>query len=241
MNAQEYYSRNVLLHGQGLAQIKPHDCTTLPRVPTETDYALYWLSKEGIRGGILDVGCAGLDLLIKSSQLFSHQNGVDIVSLPAWAAYPAIRTRTCNLDQGPLPYDDESFDAVTCLMVLEHVFDPYHGVRELRRVCKSNGRVVIGVPNIAGPKRRFELLAGKLPVTSARFSFSEDSWDGYHLHNFTKATLDWLLRREGLIPIRWAAQGKFRTLKRLRPSLFGNDLIVLARKTIPNPSLQFPF
>jgi hypothetical protein len=126
-------------------------------------------------------------------------------------------------------------------MVLEHVFDPFHCVRELRRVCKSGGRVVIGVPNIAGLKRRFEVLFGKMPITSARFSFSENAWDGYHLHNFTRESLGWLLKREGLKPLHWAAQGSFVTLKRLRPSLFGNDLIVLAEKTNPQPELHFPF
>jgi 2-polyprenyl-3-methyl-5-hydroxy-6-metoxy-1,4-benzoquinol methylase len=241
MNAEQYYTRNVLLHGQSLPQVQLHDYVRLPRVPSEADYALFWLSRENISGAILDVGCAGLDLLIKAQRMFRERCGVDIVPLPAWEKYPDIKASTCNLDNGNLPFADETFNAVTCLMVLEHVFDPFHGVRELRRVCKPNGRVVIGVPNIAGPKRRLELLVGKLPITSARFSFGEDAWDGYHLHNFTKNTLDWLLRREGLRPICWAAQGKFSSLKQLRPSLFGNDLIVLAEKTTPDRDCPFPF
>ncbi len=240
MNAQEYYARNVLLHGQGLPQPKPQDLARLPGVPSESDYALFWLSQTGIRGAILDVGCAGLDLLIKAEPLFNERQGVDIVRLPCWEAHSAIKTRTCDLDGGPLPFADESFEAVTCLMVLEHIFDPFHAVRELRRVCKPQGRVVIGVPNIAGPKRRLELLVGKLPVTSARFSFAEDSWDGYHLHNFTKNTLSWLLRKEGLRPMRWASHGRLARLKQLRPSLLGNDLIVLAEKTAPDCGRPFP-
>lgn len=224
-----------------MPEVKLHDYVKLPTVPSELDYALHWLSREGIDGAILDVGCAGLDLLIKAGRMFRERCGVDIVPLPAWKKYPEINASTCNLDNGNLPFADESFNAVTCLMVLEHVFDPFHGVRELRRVCKPNGRVVIGVPNIAGLKRRLELLFGKLPITSARFSFHEDAWDGYHLHNFTKNTLDWLLRKEGLKPIRWASQGKFPALKRLRPSLFGNDLIVLAEKVAPARDYPFPF
>jgi SAM-dependent methyltransferase len=241
MNAEQYYSRNVLLHGQTLPQVKLHDYVKLPPVPSEADYALFWLACEGISGSLLDVGCAGLDLLIKAERMFRERCGVDIVPLPSWEKYPQISTRTCNLDNSNLPFADDTFNAVTCLMVLEHVFDPFNGVRELRRVCKPGGGVVIGVPNIAGPKRRLELLTGKLPITSARFSFGEDAWDGYHLHNFTKDSLDWLLRKEGLRPIHWASQGKFPALKRLRPSLFGNDLIVFAEKTIPNLNRPFSF
>ena len=72
-------------------------------------------------------------------------------------------------------------------------------------------------------------------------SFSENAWDGYHLHNFTQASLDWLLRKEGLLPLRWAAQGRCRWLKSKWPSLFGNDLVVLASKAEPEPERPFPF
>lgn len=213
------------------------DFARLPAAPTELDYALHWLAMERVSGALLDVGCAGLRLLANAQRQFSKRCGVDIVSFPAWSGHPQIDARVCNLDEGPLPFADEAFDAVTCLMVIEHVFDPFHAVREIRRVGKPGARVVLAVPNIAGIKRRLELLLGRLPVTSAQFSFAEGSWDGFHLHNFTQRTFDWLLRREGLTPLRWAAQGKLQSLKRWRPSLFGNDLIVLARKSEPQPKL----
>jgi len=217
------------------------DFRQLPCAPAEMDYALHWLTLDDMHGAILDVGCAGLRLLASVGDRFTRRCGVDIVSFPAWAGHPGIEARTWNLDEGELPYPDETFDAVTCLMVVEHVFDPYHAVRELRRVCKSDGRVIVGVPNLAGIKRRLELLMGKLPITSAQHSFSENAWDGYHLHNFTQASLDWLLRKEGLVPTRWAAQGRLRWLKQTWPSLFGNDLMVMAIKAEPQPHLSFPF
>jgi SAM-dependent methyltransferase len=237
MNAEQYYQQVVLLHGQSIATRDVRDFSKLPLSPSEMDYALHWLAEEEIEGAILDVGCAGLRLLANAHDGFGVRCGVDIVSFPAWAEHPAIDARIANLDEGPLPYADESFDAVTCLMVLEHVFDPFHAVRELRRVCKPAGRVIIGVPNIAGIKRRLEILVGRLPVTSTLHSFSENAWDGYHLHNFTRASLDWLLRKEGLAPIRWAAQGLFPPLKQKWPSLFGNDLIVMARRAEPRLDL----
>jgi len=239
MTAEEYYQRNALVHLDN-GSLNPQDFRVLSAAPSEVEYALHWLAKDGIGGALLDVGCGPLGLLARAGTRFGRRAGVDIAASPLWAAHPEIKTNIANLDEGSLPFADGEFDAVTCLMVIEHVFDPFHAVRELRRVCKQAGRVVVGVPNLAGLKRRIELLFGRLPVTSTQGSFTHHAWDGYHLHNFTRASLDWLLRREGLKPLRWAAQGRFKTLKQACPSLFGNDLLVLAAKAAPQPDLRFP-
>jgi SAM-dependent methyltransferase len=217
----------------------PRDFRRLSPQPSEAEYALYWLVGEGKQGAILDAGCGPLTLLKGAREMFARREGVDIARSANWDTQSEIHTQLCNLDRGALPFADESFDAVTCLMVIEHVFDPFHAVRELRRVCKLDGCVVIGVPNLAGLKRRLELLFGNLPVTSTQASFSNGAWDGYHLHNFTRASFDWLLRKEGLEPVRWAAQGRFKWLKQRWPSLFGNDLIVMARVSRPRTDLPF--
>jgi SAM-dependent methyltransferase len=241
VTAEEYYERHALAQmPAAAAATNSRDFRVLSSRPSEAEYALHWLFREGVEGAILDVGCGPLTLLTEAQRMFTRCQGVDIARSPNWSAQPGIVTQLCDLDQSRLPFTDESFDAVTSLMVIEHVFDPFHAVHELRRVCKQDGRVVIGVPNLAGWKRRVELLFGKLPVTSTQGSFTNGAWDGYHLHNFTQASLDWLLRKAGLEPIRWAAQGRFRALKQWRPSFFGNDLIVIARKTVPQPQRPFP-
>lgn len=240
MTAEEYYQTHSLVHGLS-ANVQSRDYSRLSSRPSEVEYALYWLQAERITGAILDVGCGPLSLLTGAEGMFTRREGVDIARCPNWDTEPDIRAQLCNLDEEPLPFAEDTFDAVTCLAVLEHVFDPFHAVRELRRVCKPAGRVVVGVPNVAGIKRRLELLRGKLPITSARFSFDEGAWDGFHLHNFTRASLDWLLRKEGLEPIRWASAGRFRVLKQWRPSLFGNDLVTVLKKVAPKPQRNFPF
>jgi SAM-dependent methyltransferase len=47
-----------------------------------------------------------------------------------------------------LPFDDATFDVITCLEGIEHVLEPFHLVGELARVCRPGGRVVISTPNI---------------------------------------------------------------------------------------------
>src|SRR5262249_41628663 len=98
MNAEQYYSRHVQLHGQTVPEIDARDFARLPAVPTECDYALHWLAQEGVMGAILDVGCAGLKLLASAKARFRYRQGVDIVRLPAWDAFPDIGTQICDLD-----------------------------------------------------------------------------------------------------------------------------------------------
>jgi len=238
MTAEEFYQANATKQPLEIESFAV-DQQRLSARPSETEYALHWLAEERIAGALLDVGCGPLRLLQAARGRFQRLVGLDIAAASIWDRHPEIDTRIADLDKGPLPFADASFDAVTCLMVIEHVFDPYHAVRELRRVCKPAGRVVIGVPNLVGIKRRLEVLLGRLPVTSTQHSFDHGAWDGFHLHNFTKGSLDWLLRKEGLRPIRWAAQGAFPALKRRFHALLGNDLIVLAVRAGPQPDRPF--
>lgn len=238
MTAEEFYQQHALKQPVEFETLEQGDGKLSAR-PSESEYALHWLAQEGIRGALLDVGCGPLRLLQAARGRFQQRVGLDIAGMAVWEQHPDISTQIADLDKGPLPFGDASFDAVTCLMVIEHVFDPYHAVRELRRVCKPAGRVVIGVPNLVGIKRRLEILLGRLPITSTQHSFDSGAWDGFHLHNFTKGSLDWLLRKEGLQPIRWAAQGAFPWFKQRFHSLLGNDLIVMASRAEPQPDLPF--
>ncbi len=45
----------------------------------------------------------------------------------------------------PLPFPDQAFDRVLCALVLDHIADLELLFREMRRVCRSSGRVVVTV------------------------------------------------------------------------------------------------
>lgn len=240
MQPVKYYQRNALLHGEVQTR-SGQENDRLSKNPSEVDIALFWLNRLGVQGSILDVGCGTLNLLTGANKLFQRRVGVDIAEHPNWKKCPEIEKYVLDIDELNLQFSDDCFDAVTCLMTIEHIFDPFHVVREIRRVCKEQGVVIVAVPNIAGIKRRLELLLGKLPISSTRDSFAENAWDGFHLHNFTKKSFEWLLRKEGLVPIKWASQGKLQFLKKLRVSLFGNDLIALCKKESPQQNLPASF
>lgn len=46
-------------------------------------------------------------------------------------------------DAHNLPFEDQSFDAVLCAEVLEHLIDPMQAISEMRRVLKPGGRAII--------------------------------------------------------------------------------------------------
>jgi len=97
------------------------------------------------RPRILDVGCGtGANLLMLSK--YGDAEGVDVSE----DALAFCRERGLgNVKLGAaedLPYDDGTFDLVTALDVVEHLDDDLAGLREMRRVLRPGGRVLLFVP-----------------------------------------------------------------------------------------------
>jgi SAM-dependent methyltransferase len=180
----------------------------------------------------LDLGCGNLSNLITLENLFNRGFGVDIAEYSSWKLF-TDRFKTCsqNLDNSSLPFEDKMFDAVTILMVLEHVFDPFTVIEEIARVTKPEGYLVINVPNIAYIKHRFGLFMGRLPNTSSINCWEMREWDGGHIHYFTLERLTWLLEKFGNYQVlKVESSGKFGQLKSLFPKLLCSDLQLLCRK-----------
>lgn len=59
---------------------------------------------------------------------------------------------------GHWPFDDESFDHVVAIEGIEHLENPWHFVREAKRVLKDGGSLVITTPNILTIKSRLSYL-----------------------------------------------------------------------------------
>lgn len=97
------------------------------------------------RPKILDVGCGtGANLVMLKE--FGEAHGIDV----SHDALSFCRERGLeNVRHGAaeeLPYEDETFDLVTALDVVEHLDDDAAGLREFRRVLRPSGRILLFVP-----------------------------------------------------------------------------------------------
>ena len=94
---------------------------------------------------IADVGCgmgASLDQLAKLGTVI----GADFS--PTALAFARSRTREPLVAAAlpSLPFADGFFDVVCALNVIEHIEDDYAAVRELCRICRPGGLLVLTVP-----------------------------------------------------------------------------------------------
>lgn len=234
MDVKNFYENTALRNSSNSNNLIPKPVSFVgkwgSKTRIQTTYEM--LSSYAPFENLLDLGCGDLTNLITLENLFKKGFGVDIATYPTWKPLEE-RLITCqhNLDAGSLPFSDQMFDAVTILMVLEHIFDPFKVIEEISRITKPKGYLVINVPNIANIKHRFELLFGQFPITSSVNCWELREWDGGHIHYFTLERLIWLLGTFGNYQVlQIQGSGKFAPLKRLRPGLLCSDLQLLCQK-----------
>jgi SAM-dependent methyltransferase len=97
----------------------------------------------GFSGRLLDVGCGNSPFRHLLSPATSRYQGVDVA---AAANFGYKNPDTVYYDGHVLPFPDASFDAVLCTEVLEHIADPAETIREIHRVLKPAGRLVLTIP-----------------------------------------------------------------------------------------------
>jgi SAM-dependent methyltransferase len=206
------------------------------------------------KGRMLDVGCGDGSVLKLAQELGWNAEGVDFDP----QAVDAARRKGLSVRLGGLAeqrYPDESFDLVPMSHVIEHVHDPLATLREVRRVLRAGGTLVITTPNAASwghrrfgrhwvhldPPRHLKIFdADSLAALARRAGFGQSAFSStLRITPFTFAQSR-LIRRSGrgdmmhpptLSALIYGRAATFvEMLMRLRDPLVADELLLEARK-----------
>jgi SAM-dependent methyltransferase len=157
----------------------------IPGGPDQLAARAMFFAAPGQGARLLDIGCGEGQMLRRLERLGWQAEGVDIDPV----AVATGRAQGLSILQGDVEsqrYVADSFDAVSMNHVIEHVFDPVGLLKEINRILKVGGTLVIVTPNVR---------------SWGHAHFGED-WRGLepprHLHLFTIEALRSLVGRAGL-------------------------------------------
>ena len=110
------------------------------------------LCEAGADDTVLDVGCGPGLLACAFAKVTAHVTGIDMTSRMITLARQQQREAGlhnmtwCEGVARDLPYDNASFSIVVSRYMFHHVVDPAAVLREMYRVCRPGGRVLVADP-----------------------------------------------------------------------------------------------
>ncbi len=123
--------------------------------PLLSNYALekrWQLVAPYMRGRVLDVGC-GYTRLPDRLSPDQRYVGVDVVAEVIRISserYPQHTFHQCDLGRAPMPLDNQPFDTVLMMAVLEHLDSPRETLRDVRPHLAPDGYLLMTTPSPLG-------------------------------------------------------------------------------------------
>lgn len=139
-------------------------------------------------GWHLDIGCGDGSLIayIHEANLVGGVTSVGVDFSLSGIRRSSQHLSLCLADACLLPFQDETFDLITCKEAIEHIPDHKLALKEIARVCKRQGQIIIVVPN-------FTRLGNRLLMVLGHYPDAEE-----HLHGFDFSRLKDDLESSGL-------------------------------------------
>ncbi len=201
--------------------------------PDDRVVRLLRLASTLTAGELLDIGCGdgSISLALKSALGAKGVFGIEISAKGAEEARKkGIVCYELNVDEGPLPFENNSIDAIYAGEIIEHLYDPDHLLDEIYRVLHPKGFAIVDTPNLAWWADRLSLFLGYQPQStepSLRFGnagkliASSIPGGGGHLRILTVRAFRQLLELHGLNVRQVVGSGGKTTTPSLLPSPLG--------------------
>lgn len=199
-----------------------------------TSFPMHIIEKYA-KGKILDLGCgdgthAGMVRQFFDGEIYAIDPSDDIIA-KAQHRYPDINFQPASAYE--LPYDDNFFDLVYAIDVIEHLKTPEKMLAEVKRVLKPDGIVIFQTPNY--PIKRFYDFNNFLAKKNWRKNFKDDPT---HFYKFTALKLKKMCSKffevKNFETRNIFLQGKIKILKNRRNKmpwiLFGQKTIIILKK-----------
>jgi SAM-dependent methyltransferase len=192
------------------------------------DWIVRLLEIKGSCAKFLDVGCGGgslLDSVGKKQGLKAF--GIDLSHECLKIARQNNPFAGLAVSIGEkLPFKDNTFDYIACSGVLEHFFSPNLGVREMRRLLKYGGRIIIMVPNkfqIKEIAKVFKTGYGDVTTQPIEKSLAKNEWKALFLSEGLKVKR--IYKYNGFYPFVEKGSFKIKSLKKYLLSLINRYLV----------------
>jgi 2-polyprenyl-3-methyl-5-hydroxy-6-metoxy-1,4-benzoquinol methylase len=141
------------------------------------------LAERGAGGVVVDVGCGAGRLRAALGKRPTRYVGVDAVR---YEGFPrGVEFRQADLDREGVPLEDGTADVAVALETIEHLENPRRLMRELTRIARPGGTILVSTPN------QVSLLSLLTIVTRHRFNAFQDG--DYPAHRTALLEID--LRR----------------------------------------------
>ncbi len=163
------------------------------------------------KGRLLDIGAGTGDFLATAKA-----NGWQITGLePSEKARNSAISKGVSFENDINNIENQSFDVVTMWHVLEHVPNIEQQIKDLKRLLKPNGTIIIAVPNF----KSFDA------------NYYKEFWAAYdvprHLWHFSKISIEKLFARENL------------KLVKILPMVFDSFYVSLLSEKYQNGKMNF--
>jgi 2-polyprenyl-3-methyl-5-hydroxy-6-metoxy-1,4-benzoquinol methylase len=194
--------------------------------------AVTLLRQRAARGMVVDVGCGTGRFRSAAGDVVTSYVGVDVVR---HSGLPPDATCLCvNLDREPIPLASAYADIVVAIETIEHLENPRAFFRELSRIVKSGGWLLVTTPN------QLSLLSLLSLVVTGRFAAFQDPYYPIHCtallpndlvrmaHECGFPAVDISFTRSGRVPM--TSFHYPAPLSRLFPGALSDNVLMVARK-----------